>query len=152
MRFSTSVLFTESGFPGPLSIPLGSFRFLSKIRGENREWMFISGIKDSFKLLRSPGIDSASLCSLSGRYDNPAPTRFLVPIVIVHNPKIPAQLFLRYPWLQWDLIFPPIKYNIRAGICKRLRSPGIYSKECSLAGWYDKYLNKARPLFGLTIF
>jgi hypothetical protein len=31
-----------------------------------------------FKLLRSPGIDSASLCSLAGRYDNPyIPTRFL---------------------------------------------------------------------------
>ncbi len=30
-----------------------------------------------FKLLWSPGIDSASLCSLAGRYDNPIPTRFL---------------------------------------------------------------------------
>jgi hypothetical protein len=38
-----------------------------------------------FKLLRSPGIDSkeinsASLCSLAGRCDNPIPTRFLAPI------------------------------------------------------------------------
>ncbi len=32
------------------------------------------------KLLRSPGIDSASLCSLAGRYDNPIPNRFLAPI------------------------------------------------------------------------
>jgi hypothetical protein len=31
------------------------------------------------KLLRSPGIDSASLCSLEGWYDNPIPTRFLAP-------------------------------------------------------------------------
>ena len=30
-----------------------------------------------FKLLRSPGIDFACLCSLAGRYGNPAPTRFL---------------------------------------------------------------------------
>jgi hypothetical protein len=30
-----------------------------------------------FKLLRSPGIESARLCSLAGRYENPIPTRFL---------------------------------------------------------------------------
>jgi hypothetical protein len=28
----------------------------------------------------SPGIDSASLCSLAARYDNAIPTRFLAPI------------------------------------------------------------------------
>jgi hypothetical protein len=39
----------------------------------------------TFKPLRSPGIDSASLCSLSGRYDNPI--RFLAPIDCY---KIPA--------------------------------------------------------------
>jgi hypothetical protein len=39
-----------------------------------------------FKLLRRPricrfqGINSASLCSLAGRCDNPVPTRFLAPI------------------------------------------------------------------------
>jgi len=39
--------------------------------------------------LGSPGIDSASLCSLQGRYDNPIPTRrFLAPI---NSYKIPAQ-------------------------------------------------------------
>jgi hypothetical protein len=32
------------------------------------------------KRLRSPGIDSASLCSLAGRYGNPIPTRYLAPI------------------------------------------------------------------------
>ena len=45
-----------------------------------------------FKRLRSPGIDSkvnsASLCSLAGRYDNPIPVRFLAPIDCL---KIPAQ-------------------------------------------------------------
>jgi hypothetical protein len=40
------------------------------------------------KLLRSPGIDSASLCFLAGRYDNPIPTRFLAPLAFS---KIPAQ-------------------------------------------------------------
>ncbi len=40
------------------------------------------------KLLRSPGIDSASLCRLAGRYDNSIPTLFLAPI---DCSKIPAK-------------------------------------------------------------
>jgi hypothetical protein len=36
---------------------------------------------------RCPGINSASLCSLAGRYDNPIPTRCLAPIDFL---KIPA--------------------------------------------------------------
>jgi hypothetical protein len=40
-----------------------------------------------FKLLRSLGIDSAILCSLAGRYDNPVPTWLLAPIDYY---KIPA--------------------------------------------------------------
>jgi hypothetical protein len=36
---------------------------------------------------RCQGINSASLCSLAGRYDNPIPTRCLVPIEFL---KIPA--------------------------------------------------------------
>ena len=39
---------------------------------------------------RFQGTNSASLCSLAGRYDNPIPTRFLAPIDCF---KIPA-LFL----------------------------------------------------------
>jgi hypothetical protein len=46
------------------------------------------------KILRSPGIDSASLCSLESRYDNPIPSRFL-------SRK------------------PLLKYGLRARICKR---------------------------------
>jgi hypothetical protein len=42
---------------------------------------------DVFKLLRSPGIDFASLCSMSGRYENPIPTRFLAPIDCSKIPK-----------------------------------------------------------------
>jgi hypothetical protein len=34
-----------------------------------------------------PGLNSTSLCSLAGRYDNPIPTRFLAPIECL---KIPA--------------------------------------------------------------
>ncbi len=40
-----------------------------------------------FKVVRSPGINSASLCTLAGRYDNPIPTPFLAPI---DSFKIPA--------------------------------------------------------------
>jgi hypothetical protein len=44
-----------------------------------------------FKLLRSPRIDSKepiqAVCSLTGRYDNPIPTRFLAPKYCL---KIPA--------------------------------------------------------------
>jgi hypothetical protein len=45
---------------------------------------------------RYHGIDSASLCSLAGRYDNPIPTRFLAPIDCL---KIPA-LYLGLPLIQ----------------------------------------------------
>jgi hypothetical protein len=40
-----------------------------------------------FYTLRSPEIDSASLCRLAGRYDNPIPVRFLASI---DCSKIPA--------------------------------------------------------------
>jgi hypothetical protein len=42
-----------------------------------------------FKLLRSPGIDSARLCSLAGRYDKHIPPRFLAHI---DCSIIPAQI------------------------------------------------------------
>jgi hypothetical protein len=38
---------------------------------------------------RFQGMNSASLCSLAGRYDNPIPPRFLAPI---DSLKIPAQV------------------------------------------------------------
>ncbi len=40
---------------------------------------------------RFQGMNSASLCSLAGRYDNPIPTRCLAPIYCL---KIPALLFV----------------------------------------------------------
>jgi hypothetical protein len=63
------------------------------------EWGFFSSTANSmprariFKLLRSwrnrlKGIDSANLCRLAGRYDNPIPTRFLARKDCY---KIPAQ-------------------------------------------------------------
>jgi hypothetical protein len=56
------------------------------------------------------GMNSASLCSLAGRYDNPIPPRFLAPIDFL---KIPAQFTDLY----------------RARICKRLWRPGIDAEE-----------------------
>jgi hypothetical protein len=54
---------------------------------------FLVQLHSCFQTMVSPrnrfqGINSASLCSLAGRYDNPSPTRFLAPIVGL---KIPAQ-------------------------------------------------------------
>ncbi len=43
---------------------------------------------DPYQNFRSPGIDSASLCSLAGRYNNSFPTLFLAPI---DCSKIPAE-------------------------------------------------------------
>jgi hypothetical protein len=47
MRFSTSVFFHESVFPKPLSIPFGSFRIFSKIRGDIRSSRFATGVVDT---------------------------------------------------------------------------------------------------------
>jgi hypothetical protein len=44
------------------------------------------GAQDRFQ-----GIDSASLCSLAGRYDNPIPSRFLVPIDCLKIPALNVQ-------------------------------------------------------------
>jgi hypothetical protein len=46
-RFSTSGFLYKSMFPGPLIITLGSSQIFSKIRGDNRELMFISGVNDT---------------------------------------------------------------------------------------------------------
>ncbi len=37
---------------------------------------------------RLQGINSASLCSLAGRYDNPLPTRFLAPVDCLQSPAL----------------------------------------------------------------
>ena len=66
-------------------------------------------------------MNSASLNSLAGRYDNPLPPRFLAP---KDSLKIPALLVF--------LLLTPSAYQApthRARIFKRLWSPGIDSKE-----------------------
>jgi hypothetical protein len=44
---------------------------------------------------RFQGMNSASLCSLAGRYDNPLPPHFLAPI---DSLKIPAQNQMSEEW------------------------------------------------------
>jgi hypothetical protein len=58
---------------------------LLKMPGTHTEPVFLNvyGAQKSI-----PRINSASLCSLAGQYDNPIPTRFLAPIDCL---KIPAQ-------------------------------------------------------------
>jgi hypothetical protein len=66
--------------PGPhkcLKIPALSPNFLTFKELENR----------------FQGTNSARLCSLAGRYDNPIPTRFQAPIDCL---KIPAQYDMKY--------------------------------------------------------
>jgi hypothetical protein len=46
-RFLTSGFFHESVSPKPLSIPLGSFRIFSKIRGDIRSSRFATGVVDT---------------------------------------------------------------------------------------------------------
>jgi hypothetical protein len=47
--FRLQVFFLKSVSPGPLSIPLGTFRMFSKIRRDFREWTLISGVNDMAK-------------------------------------------------------------------------------------------------------
>ena len=42
---------------------------------------------------RFQGFDSASLCSLAGRYDNPVPSRFLAPIDCLKIPALTNKIF-----------------------------------------------------------
>jgi hypothetical protein len=67
------------------------------------------GLKDLspyFKMFMGPRnsfLNSASLCSLAGRYDNPIPPRFLAPIDIL---KIPALIGSTGKWYSMVLSFP----------------------------------------------
>jgi hypothetical protein len=62
-------------FPAHMQI----FRPIGQTFGSRRER--VKEPKNPFE-----GTNSASLCSLAGRYDNPTPTRFLAPIDCSKNP------------------------------------------------------------------
>jgi hypothetical protein len=115
---------SERASPGAGTLP-GSGMSYEHLRG----FLYWDGI---FKLLSSPGIDSASLCSPAGRYDNPIPTRFLAPAWIVlksstdlctldfriissHNCK--AFFFLSYTrYLFYYLLLPAICCDVKTSL------------------------------------
>jgi hypothetical protein len=70
-----------------------------------------------FKLLRGPGIDYASLFSLTGRYDNSIPARFPAPIDCSQIPAHRARIFkfLRNPSIDSNEPIPPGCLAFRAG-------------------------------------
>jgi hypothetical protein len=50
-------------------------------------WYCVEYTEPDFLTFKEPrnlfqGLNSASLCSLAGRYDNPIPTRFLAPEIV----------------------------------------------------------------------
>ncbi len=51
------------------------------------------------------GIDSASLCSLAGRYDNPIPTQFLYPHILFQNSST--------AWAEWHQHSNCLKYVVK---------------------------------------
>ncbi len=104
----------QFSFPGNINLHKGWCYFYKKffwtpknnfvINGQHATCLYIEEVctipsnslhrrARSFKHFRSPGnrfqiINSASLCSLAGRYDNPVPTLFLA---LMERLKIPAQ-------------------------------------------------------------
>ncbi len=64
---------------------------------------------------RFQGTNSASLCSLAGRYDNPLPPRFLAPIASL---KTPAQVFFSsYFHFYWISVLGQIQNDVFCNGC-----------------------------------
>ncbi len=74
-----------------------------------------------FNLFKSPGIDSACLCSMAGRYHNPNHSRFLAPTDCL---KTPAQILL---WVLAHVSDPYLLGNKSQGSAV-LQSLGCYSE------------------------
>ncbi len=67
-------------------------------------WIDGYNLTPNFETFKEPknrfqGTDSARLCSLAGRYDNPIPTRFLAPIDCLTIPALSSSLCLYYFYL-----------------------------------------------------
>ncbi len=86
---------------------------------------------------RFQGINSASFCSLAGRYDNPIPTRFLAPIYCL---KIPAQGC-------YDLALAVRRFNHYRLDLFHTRLDLIHA--CSVRRSYFHFLEK-KDIIGLT--
>ncbi len=62
---------------------------INKLNISGRFWVNKSEPESlNVRLNRFQGINSASLCSLAGRYDNPFPTRFLAPLDCLKVPTL----------------------------------------------------------------
>jgi hypothetical protein len=85
-----------------------------------------------FKLLWSPGIDSASLWSLAGRYDYPIPTRLLVPI---DCSKIPARK--RFLYVNKTTLAKQILIELLLRLLEIVRH--------FLSCFYSQYTNSSKP-------
>ena len=68
MRFFASCFFHESVSPQPQSITLGPFWIFSKIRGDIRELLFITGVNDTGNKLFS-GVNDTGEKFIAGVVD-----------------------------------------------------------------------------------
>ena len=81
--------------PGPLSIPLGSFRLFSKFCRDNREWIFISGVNDTSNKLFGGVVDTGYKFRLFG-YLSPVSTtpgkNVIAGVVVTGDNCLPVSL------------------------------------------------------------
>jgi hypothetical protein len=109
--------------PTPPPPPPPPRRILSPETQESIPSLFVVPTRQSlyFKTFMEPrnrfqGMNSASLCSLAGRYDNPIPTRFLAPTDTYRLAEsIPRNLFLGslnvYKYGLWTLSYSIINFQ-----------------------------------------
>jgi hypothetical protein len=92
---------------------------------------------------RCQGINSASLCSLAGRYDNPIPTRCLAPIDFL---KIPAQFANSSS--TWEVSAPAALTNKKPENFDKIQASNIIKQNGvrTEGGTSDKFKNLLRHL------
>ncbi len=96
---------------------------------------------------RFQGMNSASLCSLAGRYDNPIPLRFLAPIECL---KIPAQHYCSIPGggcylIRFSKLTSTAKTAAMASFFYSCRSDGYSGSAAGPATRRAPALSAARP-------
>ncbi len=102
------------------------------------EKSFLSPIFSTFKKPKNrfQGINSASLCSLAGRYDNPVPTWFLAPIDCSKIPalfpvrirKLPPDKKFIFEFFVYTVTLNPKPESINAESCRDPRARGRASQ------------------------
>jgi hypothetical protein len=124
------------------------FRFLKLLTSQRRYFQTFKEPRN-----RLQGIDSKSLCSLAGRYDNHIPTRFPAPI---DYSKIPAQGSRKEAWTisQWAMLrVENLSPAMGRGIDSRSRVWNWVAKLHTLAGRYDNPMPTwfLAPIAGLKL-